>query len=94
MNQRPHLISNGSSWYLSHVVPINYGKLVKINKIFIIAMFYAGLTLLSLNFNILFSESTVDWIFSDIILGFYLYFGYLILSMLYGADNNQLSYKP
>jgi hypothetical protein len=67
---------------------------VKINKIFIIAISYAGLTLLSLNFNILFSESNVDWIFSDIIFGFYLYFGYLIFSMLYSADNNQLSFKP
>lgn len=67
---------------------------MKINKIFMVAMSYVSLTLLSLNFDILFSASTVDWIFSDIIFGFYLYFGYLLISLIYGKANNQLSYKP
>jgi|CXWL01.1.fsa_nt_gi 5-bromo-4-chloroindolyl phosphate hydrolysis protein len=65
---------------------------MKIINIFIIVAVYVSFVLLCIAYDIAFSESTIDWIFLEIILGFYLYLGYLLLSIICGRPKNQMQY--
>lgn len=65
---------------------------MKTINIFIIAAVYVSLVLLSIAHSIVFSESEIDWFFSEINLGFHLYFGYLLLSIICSRPKNQMQY--
>lgn len=65
---------------------------MKIINIFIIVAVYVSFVLLCIAYDIAFSESTIDWIFLEIILGFYLYLGYLIFGIIFGRPKNQIQY--
>ena len=63
---------------------------MKINKKF--GVIYLCLVLLSFNFKTLFSESTIGWLFADIIFVFFLCFGFLVFRVIYGVVKNQMNY--
>ncbi|MBA3755948.1 MAG: hypothetical protein H0X02_06870 [Nitrosomonas sp.] len=63
-------------------------------NIFIIAAISIFFILLSIIYSIGFYELTIDWeMVSSIIVGIYLYFAYLILSIFLGKPKNQIRHS-